>query len=155
LLITYCYYLLNTKPQTPVELNNSSTGVFALKNRLKFGFGLALALLVASCQSATPQSSELQKQEHKLWMNTNLIRRSQADLPELVRTEEADKLARDASCMFLDGKWDKSDSDRKVALGADVSAENYSQDYENTADKAIADSIIKRTNPCQRNILAG
>jgi hypothetical protein len=107
---------------------------------------LALALLVASCQSATPQSSELQKQEHKLWMNTNLIRRSQADLPELVRTEEADKLARDASCMFLDGKWDKSDSDRKVALGADVSAENYSQDYENTADKAIANSIIKRTN---------
>ena len=145
-MITYCYYLLNTKPQTPVELNNSSTGVFALKNRLKFGFGLALALLVASCQSATPQSSELQKQEHKLWMNTNLIRRSQADLPELVRTEEADKLARDASCMFLDGKWDKSDSDRKVALGADVSAENYSQDYENTADKAIANSIIKRTN---------
>jgi hypothetical protein len=66
LLITYCYYLLNTKPQTPVELNNSSTGVFALKNKLKFGFGLALALLVASCQSATPQSSELQKQEHKL-----------------------------------------------------------------------------------------
>jgi hypothetical protein len=113
---------------------------------VKFGFGLALALLVASCQSATPQSSELQKQEHKLWINANLIRRNQADLPELVRTEEADKLARDASCMFLDGKWDKSDSDRKVALGADVSAENYSQDYENTADKAIANSIIKRTN---------
>jgi hypothetical protein len=70
--MAYYYCHPNTKPQTPVELNHSSTGVFVLKNRLKFGIGLALALLFTSCQSATPQSSELQKQEHKLWMNANL-----------------------------------------------------------------------------------
>ncbi|WRH66702.1 MAG: CAP domain-containing protein [Planktothrix sp. GU0601_MAG3] len=122
-----------------------------MKNRLEIGFGLILTFLITSCQGATPQSSELQKQEHKLWINTNLIRRHQADLPELVRTEEADKLARDASCMFLKGKWDKSESDRKVALGADVSAENYSQDYENTADKAIA--IWYRDEKAMKNLL--
>lgn len=93
---------------------------------------------MASCRGAASQSDELQKQEHILWINTNLIRRNQADLPELVRTEEADKLAREASCMFLKGKWDKSDSDRKVALGADISFESYYQDSsDNPADQAI------------------
>lgn len=109
---------------------------FIVKTKLNICFILLLTL-IASCRSAVPQSDELQKQEHLIWVYTNLLRRHQADLPELVRTKEADKLARDASCMFLKGKWDKSDSDRKVALNADISVENYYQDSENVVDRAI------------------
>lgn len=106
---------------------------------------------MASCRGAASQSDELQKQEHILWINTNLIRRNQADLPELVRTEEADKLARETSCMFLKGEWDKSDSDRKVALNADISAENYYQDSEDVVDRAI--QVWYRDEKAMRNLL--
>lgn len=121
-----------------------------MKTKLNICLILLLGL-ITSCRGAVSQSDELQKQEYKIWMYTNLLRRHQADLPELVRTEEADKLAREASCMFLKGKWDKSDSDRKVALNADILAENYYQDSVDVVDRAI--KVWYRDEKAMRNLL--